>query len=224
MQGNYLQAIKDFNSSLTFKDGKTYHVFFNRGMAFYSLKLYDEAIKDFTTAISLSPACSEAYFTRGVCNFYLKNFDDACKDLNKAKAINPDLKDSQTIANYCSGNSKGQFKQYYKNGNISVEGFYDAQIPYGKWKEYYENGKLMEEYFYEHGLKQGSDKYFHDNGNLWTERIYKEGKLWEVISNFDINGNPLDKGTITQGNGTVKVYDEKGNIIESINYVNGEKN
>ena len=72
-----------------------------------------------------------------------------------------------------SGKYQGIYKQYYRSGNIAIQGYYNEETPYGKWMEYYDNnkGQLREEYEFESGQKQGSDKYYHANGQLWTERI-----------------------------------------------------
>jgi len=48
------------------------------------------------------------------------------------------------------------------------------------------------------------------NGSLWSEVIYKNGIPWEVISNFDPNGNAQDKGSLKNGNGELFIYDETG--------------
>lgn len=43
----------------------------------------------------------------------------------------------------------------------------------------------------------------------------------EVISNFDSGGVPLDKGTLTNGEGSLKIYDETGILIEVEHYKKG---
>lgn len=42
-----------------------------------------------------------------------------------------------------------------------------------------------------------------------------------IISCYDGNGNPLDKGTLVHGNGTVNYYDEKGTLTETKTFVDG---
>jgi hypothetical protein len=59
------------------------------------------------------------------------------------------------------------------------------------------------------------------NGTFWSERIYKNGNPWSVLSNFDINGNTLDKGTLMDGSGTLKTYDETSKLIDTKHYKNG---
>jgi hypothetical protein len=67
----------------------------------------------------------------------------------------------------------------------------------------------------------GIVKILYDNDKLWTEREYKNGTPWNVMSNYDINGNLQDKGTLINGTGTLKIYDEKSKLIETLHYKNG---
>jgi hypothetical protein len=62
---------------------------------------------------------------------------------------------------------------------------------------------------------------FHDNGIIWTERLCKDGKLWEVIFNNNTKGKPVDKGTLKNGNGTIKIYNENDELVEINEYRNG---
>jgi hypothetical protein len=59
----------------------------------------------------------------------------------------------------------------------------------------------------------GVFSYKYRNGKLWSEVLYKNGLPWTVMSNFDINGKPQEKGTLLDGNGTRYVYDEKGVLV-----------
>lgn len=67
----------------------------------------------------------------------------------------------------------------------------------------------------------GSSKEYHKNGSLWTERVYVNGLLWNVLSNYDKDGNLVDKGTLLDGTGTVNLYDEDGKLILIQTYKEG---
>ncbi len=45
----------------------------------------------------------------------------------------------------------------------------------------------------------------------------------DIISYYDNKGDKLDKGTLVNGNGTVKRYDENGILTKTYTYINGEK-
>ena len=57
-------------------------------------------------------------------------------------------------------------------------------------------------------------KAYYHNGRLACKVEYHNGKLMNVISYFDKNGNILDKGSIKDGNGILKEYDENGRLIK----------
>ncbi len=42
--------------------------------------------------------------------------------------------------------------------------------------------------------------------------------ILEVLSAFDKNGKPLEKGTLKNGKGTIHYYDDKGNFVKSERY------
>jgi len=68
----------------------------------------------------------------------------------------------------------------------------------------------------------GKYTYYYPNGKLWSEVIFKDGLQWTVISNFDKNGIPQEKGTLLDGNGTLYLWDEGGEIAEVRSFENGE--
>jgi hypothetical protein len=67
----------------------------------------------------------------------------------------------------------------------------------------------------------GISRQYHNNGQLWTERIYKDGLILSVLSNYDKNGNSVDKGTLLNGNGTLNLYDEEGRLYLIETYKDG---
>jgi antitoxin component YwqK of YwqJK toxin-antitoxin module len=111
---------------------------------------------------------------------------------------------------------------YFENGNVETKGqILENEEKVGKWIFFYENGKPEYIAAYKNGVLDGITKYYHDNGQLWTERLYIKGKLWEVISNYDRQGNKKDKGYIKNGTGELKLFDSEGNFKEVVKYVNG---
>jgi hypothetical protein len=66
------------------------------------------------------------------------------------------------------------------------------------------------------------EKVYHANGKLWQEKKYKGTNLcWEILSNFDKNGNPVEKGSLKEGNGTEYNYNEEGELKMIFEYKNG---
>jgi antitoxin component YwqK of YwqJK toxin-antitoxin module len=49
------------------------------------------------------------------------------------------------------------------------------------------------------GIKDGSYQYDFDNGQLWTGSQFKNNSMFTILSSFDRNGKPRDKGTLKDG-------------------------
>jgi formylglycine-generating enzyme required for sulfatase activity/Tfp pilus assembly protein PilF len=64
-------------------------VYYNRGLAYYQNKAFDQAITALTEAIRLNPSYSEAFFKRGDAYDEKENYDHAIKDYTEAIRLNP---------------------------------------------------------------------------------------------------------------------------------------
>jgi len=111
---------------------------------------------------------------------------------------------------------------FYKNGNLKELGKYKNGSATGKWKFYHENGNLSGVGKYKNGDHTGEWKFYYDNGQLKNIYLRDNGKLMEFISCFNRNGKPLDKGTLLNGNGTVRFYDNSGKFLETKTFLNGK--
>ena len=228
-------AIEDCDIAIAI-DSNYFHAYINRGMANAKLKNYSGAINDLSKAIALNPASAIAFYDRGHIYVFNKNLMAACEDWKMALKLGYD-KASHWIEKICnrkefeSRKHNGVVKRYYDNGMLKISGHNKDTVPYGNWKEYYpctnpcsgNIGHVKAEYSFKNGNLHGSWKYYHKNGRLWTDRQYKNGKLMEILSNCNSHGNPLDAGTLKNGNGTVKVYDESGKLLETLYFKNGIK-
>ncbi|MBS1509840.1 MAG: hypothetical protein JST86_03315 [Bacteroidetes bacterium] len=88
-------------------------------------------------------------------------------------------------------------------------------------KRFYENGKLFWIAHIIQGMLDGKMTFFHANGHLWSERIYKDDKPYTVLSNFNKFDEAVEKGTLTNGNGTLYIYKPDGNLLRIETYANG---
>jgi len=61
----------------------------------------------------------------------------------------------------------------------------------------------------------------YSNGKQWQGLYYKNGKPWTVIYNYAPNGNPQEKGSLKNGNGTLYNYDRNGKLIFIENFKDG---
>jgi antitoxin component YwqK of YwqJK toxin-antitoxin module len=118
-------------------------------------------------------------------------------------------------------NGNGTLKTYNEKGELTAEADYEKGVLEGTSRGY-ENGRLKEVVSFKDNQVTGINKSYHDNGQLWREIEMKGGKVWQVLSNYDRNGRPQDKGTLKRGNGTLKRYDENGKLIAVDHYKDGE--
>lgn len=85
------------------------------------------------------------------------------------------------------------------------------------------NGQLAKNGFFKEGQMDSVHYTYYSEGQLRSRLLYKEGKLMEVLELNDEQGNPLEKGTINKGEGTVFVYSLSGEKIAIYEYRNGKR-
>lgn len=73
------------------------YYYVNRAVAYYDKGLEDQAIADFTKAISLKPDLDSAYFDRAIIYNKRKNYDLVIADLSKVIALQPDRVDAYLL-------------------------------------------------------------------------------------------------------------------------------
>jgi len=118
---------------------------------------------------------------------------------------------------------EGVVNTYYENGKLKHKVFYKNNLLEGKVIGFYSNGKIEKESNYKNDKLDGVYHYYHDNGQLWIEKIYEKGLLMNVTANYDFKGNKRDKGTLKNGNGTLKFYNKRDILIITETYKEGFK-
>lgn len=145
-----------------------------------------------------------------------------------------------------AGNKKnGLFKFYFKNGKLAIETTYRNDKEHGLSKEYNEKGDIIKSSNWVDGVLSGAYKEvdedggvfegnfingnydciwkgIYPNGKVKVENVWKNGLLMEIKFYNDPNGNALDKGTLTNGSGTRKVYNNQGKLIRIETYEAGK--
>jgi tetratricopeptide (TPR) repeat protein len=86
----YEAALKDFDT-LVYRFGKETgaDILNKRGMAYFGLEKYEEALRDYNEAIRLEPGSADFYAIRSLAHIKLNNGDACLADLNQAIKINP---------------------------------------------------------------------------------------------------------------------------------------
>jgi len=105
--GDLMGAI-DFWSQAIEIDPNLAPAYCNRGIAYFYLKQYEEAIADYTRAIDIDPNDAYTYNNRGVAYDHLKRYEEAIADYTRA--IDSDPNNAYTYNN--RGNAYKNLKHY----------------------------------------------------------------------------------------------------------------
>lgn len=79
---------------------------------------------------------------------------------------------------------------------------------------YYPGGQISSKAGYKKNTLDGYTYFYYSNGQLRQQIEYNNGKLWNILSSFDQEGNPMMIGDIKDGTGTVNVYSMNGKLIQ----------
>lgn len=156
-------------------------------------------------------------------NTYLVKYQSIYKG-NKVDGYSRDFYDDGTInviKFYKNGKEQAKIEQRLKNNKLVLNN------GNGTFYTFYPNGSTKTESEHRLGKRDGKTSWYYENGQLDQTIIYKydenltEGLRWEVLSSFDENGKPREKGTLKNGNGTIILYDNNGKKSGVMNIQNG---
>ncbi len=83
MRNKTSKAIEYFNESIRI-DTNSADAYYNRAIAFGTMKEYQKAIQDLDKCINLGKKTSDVYYARGVQHISLNNFPAGCSDISEA--------------------------------------------------------------------------------------------------------------------------------------------
>jgi len=113
-------------------------------------------------------------------------------------------------------NFTGNFRAWYKNGDLYYSQFYLYGKRHGKWFVFYENNRKYLEIDFKNGLEHGSSKSWNEDGYITSFVQHLEGKKHGVYMSFYSNGNIKFKVNLLFGKITGKAYgyDKHGKLIK----------
>lgn len=108
----------------------------------------------------------------------------------------------------------GQWKQYYRNGNLRKEMTYAKEKFNGVVKDYYEHGALESEVNYTDGEMDGLYKEYYPNGTLRQQGWYENGQSTGSFYNYEEHGSIGSEIYLFQGErqGPMKMFDVTGRL------------
>lgn len=86
LRGDYVHAIEDYDQALKLAPSNS-EVYYNRGVAYFSINRPQSAIKDFSQAIALQPTMAEAYGNRGLIRQTMGDRKGALSDYQQARRL-----------------------------------------------------------------------------------------------------------------------------------------
>lgn len=95
----------------------------------------------------------------------------------------------------------GDWKLYYKNGQLKAEGAYENGVQTGKWIYYFENGRIEQKGTLKENKYVGYWEWYYPNGQLKrTETYNNRSELNGTVTEFDSLGNEIARGDYYNGN------------------------
>lgn len=115
----------------------------------------------------------------------------------------------------------GDIIDYYSNGKVLANGFYEKGVKRGHWQFFHFNGKPESSGSYENNRRVGEWKFWWPNGQLMNVLLYDSLGI-KVIHSWSEDGKQL----VVNGNGKVSIKleeDEKSKAMLEGSYRNGLK-
>jgi len=92
------------------------------------------------------------------------------------------IKESSLWCNYKTNTKEGEFKTWYKNGQLERKANYSKGLRDGLHEYWYSNGELESIQNYTNGQKHGKSIWWNDDGSIQNELVFEKG----------LNQNPKD--------------------------------
>jgi antitoxin component YwqK of YwqJK toxin-antitoxin module len=118
----------------------------------------------------------------------------------------------------------GNYREYYPNGKLFVEGTYKRGRQDGEWTFYFDNGRINRKAFFKAGKPDGSREIFRADGTLRAKRQYSDGKRDGAWFTYDATGKkPLSEEHYANGkeDGVWKFWHPNGQLKEQISLKQG---
>ena len=122
---------------------------------------------------------------------------------------------------YKEGKRDGEFKAFLKNGKSAGSVFYKDGIPDGESVEYYEEGNIKSIIPFRNNIVEGLTITYYENGNIDEEVNYKNNKMNGEAKSYDENGK-LNGRTIFKDDIKLEEDVYKENEILKNTFKNGE--
>jgi antitoxin component YwqK of YwqJK toxin-antitoxin module len=144
--------------------------------------------------------------------------------------------------------SQNVFKEYFENGKLRTQGFFNEGVkegrhveynekgekiadvefksdkPHGHWLSWFEGGKPKQDVTYIDGKKNGNCKQYAENGQVILDMVYADDKIVGEYKEFHSNGKTSVTGFYKEGknDGTFKGYYQDGSLKFHREFLDGK--
>jgi antitoxin component YwqK of YwqJK toxin-antitoxin module len=122
------------------------------------------------------------------------------------------------------GEKDGEYKGYYKDGNIFIQKSFINGILNGECIKYYPNGKIFIQKSYINGNLNGEYKEYYKNGEKYEQKYYLDGQLNGTYTTWSSRGLLYSERIFIKDKlQQYKRWNEYGIITDHIIYKNGKE-
>jgi len=110
-------------------------------------------------------------------------------------------------------------EEYFGNGNLKKEGYYQFGNKQGKWKSYYSNGNLKKKENFNKDKLDGEMTKWYQNGKKKEKGIFRNGKREGIFFSWKEDGSLYSKQSFVNGLMCYIIkYSDNGSITTVDNY------
>jgi len=121
-----------------------------------------------------------------------------------------------------AGEKTGSWKEFYDNGVLKGEGFYDDDTRVGPWTFFHRNGEVEQQGTYDSiGRSEGVWNWYYASGILHRKESFKNGLADGLLTEYDNLGNIITEGTFWRGQEDGSWFYEMGDHREEGEYIEG---
>lgn len=220
---HYFDAEEGYNASFKNKSVPQLYIIVNGEVIYYENGFYTDMGKTEYNANHIKDVVES--FHADVR--YYDQYGRICKEkknIKDDKNVEPSFKEE-----YIQKDNKYEYRKSNLNGILSETGFTKNKYSRKKmnwWTTFHDDGKskMIVSYYNQNGELDSIFTQYYKNSNVFTKQQYKNNKLWNVIELKDKNQNDLEIGSFKNGSGNLFLYDEEGNIRQSLEFKEGVLN
>ena len=117
------------------------------------------------------------------------------------------------------GVDKVRQEEYFGNGTLKKEGYYQFGNKQGKWKSYFSSGNLKKEENFNNDKIDGEMITWHQNGKKKEKGNFRNGKREGLFFSWKENGSLYSKKSFVNGLMCYFIeYSDSGSIVTVNNY------